>query len=179
MNSTNSNPGKTICEERHECVAKLNTPRSNVIGNSPIQVKKEAFKNKGDQNFQLVRLLTTNPAAALPAIFTPSGKYEQRRAKVTGQIRGQVSAPVQTHQPHGFVQVPLNAAAHNVIRTATGQFFVSLPVHTESYPYLYATEDEMQQKGSCTDSSGYFDLDSILPIDCQMNTSLNKPNDIL
>lgn len=169
MNSSDSNPGKNISEQRHACVVKPatnNIPRTNVSGNCAVQVKKQNFKNKSDQNFQLVRLLTTNPAAALPAIFSPSGKYEQRRAK----IREQTTAPVQTQQPHGFVQVPFNAAAHNVIRTAAGQFFVSLPVHTESYPYLYATEDEIKKKGSCCDTLGYFDLQSILPIDCQFNT---------
>ena len=179
MNTNNLNPAKR--EQRPVYVIKSTTtnniPRNNSSANGGNQVKKQNFNHKGEQNFQLVRLLTTNPAAALPAIFSPSGKYEQRRAKMAPS-REQRTASVQTQQPHGFVQVPFNAAAHNVIRTAAGQFFVSLPVQTENYPYLYATEDEIKKKGSCCDTLGYFDLESILPIDCQMNTFKDKSNDI-
>ena len=163
MASSNENP---ICEPQQVCVVKptSDNAKKNIItiANTTQTKKYQNINNTGEHNFQLVRLLTTNPAAALPAIFTPSGKYEQRRAKT---VR---STPVHTQQPRGFVQVPFNAG-HNVIRTAQGQFYVSLPVQTEeSYPYLYATEEEIEKKGSCCDELGCFDLQSILPIDCQI-----------
>lgn len=108
-----------------------------------------------ENNLRLVRLLTTNPAAGLPAIFSPSGKYEQRRIRVIS--REHRIAPAQAHQ--GFYPVP----------HFQDPILVGLPLLPEkSYPELYASEEEIQKKGSCCDEQGLFDLQSILPMDCTM-----------
>ena len=157
-----------------EINSKTETPARGFLGVGTNAAKRSvAFTNAhriqnmncGENNFRLVRLLTTNPAAALPAIFSPSGKYEQRRIRMLP--REHRIAPVHTQQPHrGFFQVPL---AHDFISTPDGQFLVGLPLLPEkSYPGLYATEEEIEKKGSCSDDSGLFHLDAILPIDCKM-----------
>lgn len=119
--------------------------------------QRQQKQHSGENNLRLVRLLTTNPAAALPAIFTPSGKYEQRRIRMLP--REHRTAPSQTHQPHhGYFQVR---------HFQEGQFLVGLPLLPEkSYPGLYASEEEIENKGSCCDRQGYFDLEAILPMDC-------------
>jgi len=110
-----------------------------------------------ENNLRLVRLLTTNPAAGLPAIFSPSGKYEQRRIRP----REHRITPVQ----QGFYPIP----------HFQEQFLVGLPVLPEkNYPGLYASDEEMQHKGSCLDEQGLFDLHSILPMDCTMRFVLTE-----
>ena len=119
-------------------------------------------KRNCETNFRLVRLLTTNPAAALPAIFSPSGKYEQRKIRMLPREHRIIQ------QPHtGIYPIPMS---HDILPTPDGQFVFSLLplLPDKSYPSLFATEEEIEKKGSCSDDAGYFDFEAILPIDCQV-----------
>lgn len=123
--------------------------------------------HNGDNNLQLVHLLTTNPAAALPAIFPARGSSQKvfprrtfqlnrpgRMSNINNSFRGGVN----NYGVRESDQIIANSWTANVMSER-------LPFRRQrSFSELYVSKEEIDKKGCCIDKDGNFDFDSLLPV---------------
>lgn len=125
--------------------------------------------HKIDNNLQLVHLLTTNPAAALPAIFPTTGSPQ----KVYARQGFQMTRPRITNNNwrggannHGAN----NQGALDNERMIANSWTASIMNERvlfrreRSFSELYVSKEEIDKKACCIDMEGNFDFEAILPV---------------
>lgn len=127
---------------------------------------RNAHAHSGDNNLHLVHLLTTNPAAALTAIFPARGNSPKVFPRRTFQLN-RPRMPSANNSYRGSVnnygvlysdQTVANSWTANVLND-------SVPFRRQrSFSELYASKEEIDQKGCCIDKEGNFDFDALLPV---------------
>ena len=119
----------------------------------------------GDNNLQLVHLLTTNPAAALPAIFPASGSQQKVYARQTfhlnrpriSSISNSYRGVVSNHRVVDGERIMVNSWTASVINER-------VPLRRQrSFSELYASKEEIDKKACCVDREGNFNFDALLP----------------
>ena len=115
--------------------------------------------HSGDNNLHLVHLLTTNPAAALPAIFPARGSSQKVFPRRTFQLnRSRMSGANNSYRGCYSSQVVENSCTANILNER-------VPFRRQrSFSELYASKEEIDQKGCCIDKEGNFDFDALLPV---------------
>ena len=123
--------------------------------------------HNGDNNLQLVHLLTTNPAAALPAIFPARGSLQKDFPRRTFQLNRPGRMSVANNSFRGGAnnyrflesdQIIANSWTANVMNER-------VPFRRQrSFSELYVSKEEIDKKGCCIDKEGNFDFDSLLPV---------------
>ena len=115
--------------------------------------------HSGDNNFQLVHLLTTNPAAALPAIFPARGSAQKVFSRRSFQLnRSRIPSANNSYRGSYSDQIVENSWTANILNE-------TVPFTTQcSFSELYASKEEIDQKGCCIDKEGNFDFKALLPV---------------
>ena len=123
--------------------------------------------HKNDNNLQLVHLLTTNPAAALPAIFPTSGTPQ----KVYAGQGFQMTRPRISNWRCGANNQRANIqGAIDNERMIANSWTASImsergPFRRErSFSELYVSKEEIDKKACCIDMEGNFDFEALLPV---------------
>lgn len=110
-----------------------------------------------DTNLHLVHLLTTNPAAALPAIFHRGGvsDYDSNEVNMNSTQTGGLYYPTCTRT---------SQQSTSLIRGTPTTPRVLPPLKRQrSFSELYATREEIEKKSICIDEKGNFDFEALLP----------------
>ena len=106
-------------------------------------------------NFHLMHLLTTNPAAALPPLFTSSLHTEHMSSYKFLTLERRTSTIV---YPETFL-TPLDT--FQTTRNGDRGDLVKSPYNVSQ---LFATEEEIEKKGTCWGGEGKdFDFEALLP----------------
>lgn len=115
--------------------------------------------HSGDNNLHLVHLLTTNPAAALPAIFPSRGGAQKVFPRRTCQLnRSRMPNANNSYRGSCSDQIVENSWTANILNER-------VPFKRQrSFSELYASKEEIDQKGRCIDKEGNFDFDALLPV---------------
>ena len=115
--------------------------------------------HSGDNNLHLVHLLTTNPAAALPAIFPARGSSQKVLPRRTFQLnRSRMPSANNSYRSSYSSQIVENSWTANILNER-------VPFRRQrSFSELYASKEEIDQKGCCIDKEGNFDFDALLPV---------------
>lgn len=113
-------------------------------------------QNSPADNLQLVHLLTTNPAAALPAIFSTS-------------VSPQKLAFQMGRQNNSWTCGGLNDQVY-IENERTGRInLISLTEQSpcnkrqRSFSELYVSKEDIDKKACCIDRDGHFDFEALLP----------------
>ena len=118
----------------------------------------------GDNNLQLVHLLTTNPAAALPAIFTGRGGSQKVFPRRTFQMNRAGRMSSVNHSYRGSV---CNNYGDQIVANSWTASLMSekMPFRKQrSFSELYASKEEIEKKGCCIDKEGNFNFEALLPV---------------
>ncbi|KAJ7386535.1 hypothetical protein OS493_008671 [Desmophyllum pertusum] len=124
-------------------------------------------KHSADNNLHLVHLLTTNPAAALPAIFPASGSSQKvyarqgfhlTRPRMSGANNGYRGGHVTNYGVLDSDQIMANSWIASVMSER-----VSCR-RQRSFSELYVSKEEIDKKACCIDNEGNFDFDTLLPV---------------
>lgn len=115
--------------------------------------------HSGDNNLHLVHLLSTNPAAALPAIFPTRGGAQKVFPRRTFQLnRSRMPSANNSYRGSYSEQIAENSWTANILNERA-------PFKRQrSFSELYASKEEIDQKGRCIDKEGNFDFDALLPV---------------
>ena len=109
-----------------------------------------------DNNLQLVHLLTTNPAAALPAIFPTSGSPQKVFTRQTCHVTR--PSVVSNHGSNSW-----RGGANN--SWAAGIMSEKVPFRRQrSFSELYVSKEDIDKKACCIDKEGNFDFEALLPV---------------
>lgn len=125
----------------------------------------EGHAQHGDNNLQLVHLLTTNPAAALPAIFPGSGNQSQVnfRPKYRFLNCPRISSASNSYRWENNYSV-LDGRRIMVNTWAVNKMNERVPLGSQrSFSELYVSKEEMDKKACCLDNEGNFNFDALLP----------------
>lgn len=115
--------------------------------------------HSGDNNLHLVHLLSTNPAAALPAIFPTRGGAQKVFPRRTFQLnRSRMPSANNSYRGSYSEQIAENSWTANILNER------ALFKRQRSFSELYASKEEIDQKGRCIDKEGNFDFDALLPV---------------
>ena len=112
-------------------------------------------QNSAADNLQLVHLLTTNPAAALPAIFSTS-------------VSPQKLAFQMSRQNNSWTCGGLNDQVY-IENERTGRISLALSEQSPrskrqcSFSELYVSKEDIDKKACCIDGDGHFDFEALLP----------------
>lgn len=150
-----------------DLVQRLYADHSYESTESTVYSREMAGINKiASENFHLMHLLTTNPAAALPPLFPRSIQAEHIPGYKFLTLRGgenTVTIPETflTPSPDTFKITGYKDTGDSM-------------KNPWNRSQLYATEEEIQQKGNCWGGEGKeFDFDALLPADYLQRERLN------
>ena len=121
--------------------------------------------HNSDNNLQLVHLLTTNPAAALPAFF-PANRNAQ---KVFARQSLHMTRPRTGNGSTSWRGDTKNSAIHELDQLHANSWTASLmsekiPFRRKrSFSELYVSKEDIDKKACCIDKNGYFDFEVLLP----------------
>ena len=122
-----------------------------------------------DNNLQLVHLLTTNPAAALPAIFPGNGSnqkfYSHGRQRAFQMSRPRISSQANNSWRCGLSDHVIGNEQIKVANSWTATIMSErVPFRRErSFSELYICKEDMDKKACCIDKDGNFDFQALLP----------------
>ena len=134
--------------------------------NHPHEPMRSAHVQNNDHNLHLVHLLTTNPAAALPAIFPSSGNcarpYPRQVFRVARPHRlsntsnvGCRAIPERYMSREQFLANSWEASVMNDLAPAARR--------RRCFSELYASKEDMDKIACCTDNDGNFNFEALLP----------------
>lgn len=120
--------------------------------------------HNSDNNLQLVHLLTTNPAAALPAIFPASGSSQKvyahqafQRPRISHAHGSLWRGEVNNHGVLDSDQIPANSWTASIMSER-------MPFRRQrSFSELYLSKEDLDKKACCIDIEGNFDFEALLP----------------
>lgn len=132
------------------------------------ETKSGAHAHSIDNNLQLVHLLTTNPAAALPAFFPATRTSNQKvytrqpmqmtrpraeNCNTSSWRRGETDSA----RIRDFDKIHVNSWTANFMSE-------KLPFRRQrSFSELYVSQEDIEKKACCIDRDGYFDFEVLLP----------------
>ena len=113
-------------------------------------------QNSAADNLQLVHLLTTNPAAALPAIFSTSASpqklaFQMSRQNNSWTCGGLIDQVYIENERTGRINlISLSEQSPSSKRQC-------------SFSELYVSKEDIDKKACCIDGDGHFDFEALLP----------------
>ena len=111
-------------------------------------------QNSAADNLQLVHLLTTNPAAALPAIFSTSASPQKLAFQMSRQNNSWTCGGLND-------QVYIENERTGRINLISAQSPRSK--RQCSFSELYVSKEDIEKKACCIDGHGHFDFEALLP----------------
>lgn len=121
--------------------------------------------NTPENNLQLVHLLTTNPAAALPTIFPTNGSPQ----KVFARQSFHVTRPRSGNGSNSWRGSESNRTVIDYEQTLAKCFTMGVmnqkaPLKRQrSFTELYVSKEDLDNKACCIDKEGNFDFEALLP----------------
>lgn len=111
--------------------------------------------HSNDNNLQLVHLLTTNPAAALPAIFPATGSPQKVFARQTCHV---TRPRMSNHGHNSWRGGANNSWAASIMNE-------KIPFRRQrSFSELYVSKEDFNKNACCIDKEGNFDFEALLPV---------------